>query len=337
MERGKDPWRGAVKKRPRLLAGLPLKDIICSTVAVMKGELRRNMSRQKSDGEVIPDPEHLQVARNILELGRLMNRWQDIVGPALFPHTYPARLMHGNLQVVCADSQWLQTFQFYRELVREKVAQLFPGTPVRRIYSRIGTIPAEILPPQEAPWPDWHDQPAPPLPESESVSAETGSLIDECRKKLMARRQGLEARGFGLCRQCRANMVPPGATTCSVCLHRHQQMIRHRVRELVFDLPWLGVTALMERIPESTEVMIHEAREELTTESRRRLEEGSDAFEQGDSDVSRVDFTWEIMRYLIFKTGLPPHEIDFDEPFFQGFLPEKCVKWALIDGGSGAC
>lgn len=324
-----------MNKRPKLPSGRPVKELICSTVAAMKSELRRNMLRRKPAGEVSPDADQWQSAREVLELGRVMNRWPEIVGPALHQHCYPARLWQGNLQVVCADSQWMQTFQFYRGLVREKIAELFPGTPVRRVFSRVGNIPAGILPAIEEPWPDWQAQtgiePDPNLP------SPTGMVIDECRKKLSARRQGLEARGYRLCDRCRANMVAQGTSSCSVCLFRHQQELRSQVRELLFDLPWLGREAIQERIPEASAVMIDEAREELLAESHLRLEEGSDAFEQGDAHLTQVDFSWEVLRYLILKTGFPPQEIDFEEPFFQGFLPPKCLKWALFEEEKVSC
>ncbi len=74
----------------------------------------------------------------IRTLGALVERWSDIVGPALSEPTRPIELVDGVLVIGCDDATWASQVGWMETQIIRRFHELFPETQVRKITVRIG-------------------------------------------------------------------------------------------------------------------------------------------------------------------------------------------------------
>ena len=60
-----------------------------------------------------------------LNIHRLKSKWVNIVGDNLSLHTYPSRIQGSILFINCDHQGWINTLQFYKEEIQEKIKILF--------------------------------------------------------------------------------------------------------------------------------------------------------------------------------------------------------------------
>jgi hypothetical protein len=249
---------------------------------------------------------------DILLLGRIAYAWETIAGPDLRRFVYPMRLHRGRLWVCCADSQWMQNLTYLKPQILDNIRRRFPEARITTIQGRLGTIHPLV---QETParaWPDWRLQPEIDLPEV--GSPELRQKIQTCRRKLRARLQGLAAEGYHLCRKCSSNLVPRALEICSICQQRARELDLAQTRHLLCDTPWLTFEETREQVPGLQKLEFDALRSELAGEARSRVRALGEALRQGFETSLWMTMRYEMIRAVIFETGLPPHLVDLDDP-----------------------
>lgn len=74
----------------------------------------------------------------IRTLSALLDRWSDIVGPALSEPTRPVELVDGILVIGCDDATWASQVGWMEAQIIRRFHELFPETEVRKISTRVG-------------------------------------------------------------------------------------------------------------------------------------------------------------------------------------------------------
>jgi predicted nucleic acid-binding Zn ribbon protein len=125
-------------------------------------------------------------------LGRLVQRWEDIVGPQLAGVTRPDRLRSRVLFVTVSDTIWMQQLMFYQSQLLQNIRQVFGDIPVRRLHFVLAVASPQPVQPAVAQVPE-------PLPltatEEQRMMDDTCGIADpELRESIRrAWRQGWQA------------------------------------------------------------------------------------------------------------------------------------------------
>ena len=72
---------------------------------------------------------------------RLVDLWEQAVGPQIASHTIPDNLKRGSLYVLVSSPAWLHQLQFLKEELRRKLNDLSGQEEFRRIFFVVGKIP----------------------------------------------------------------------------------------------------------------------------------------------------------------------------------------------------
>ena len=110
---------------------------------VQKETMRRRTATQKL--EMLGDI--LQKVLKKLEIPykktdrRLVDLWEQAVGPQIACHTIPENVKRGSLYVLVSSPVWLHQLQFLKEEIRRKLNELAGQEEFRRIFFVIGNIP----------------------------------------------------------------------------------------------------------------------------------------------------------------------------------------------------
>lgn len=296
---------------------VPVSSVICDALTGIK-EIARKASYQgispKSQSWV-----PFSGSREILLLGRLKVKWREIVGQDLYSHTMPMRLQRGRLFLLCSDSQWLQTLNFLKETIKEKVRKLFPDIDIKDITARLGQIKFEKVFETEAPWPDWKQEIAPPV-DCGAATPETVTLIQDCARKMKARMRGILLKGLILCPECKANTISPEKNRCSVCDFRRKTESLTRAKTILNDSPWLNAADIGSMVAGVTKLELDFIRESLLDETKSRIDLLIGGVgDQYDPDVFE-EIHREMIRAIILKTSQYPHQVSLDDPLQEQFL-----------------
>lgn len=207
--------------------------------------------------------------QEITVLGRLLYHWEEIVGPALVRNTRPRRLFQGQLLIACRDSAWLHTLTYLKPQIKERLQKLFPHHQITVVRGRIEPLAELPEGPTPVVWPTWENHADIPLP------ATTSSIplerVQICRKKLLARQEGLCEQGWHPCAQCHAVWVKGSGDICAVCRHGDQLARLRHARSLLDSVPWLTTQQLMGEILGLTDVEAELTRQDLIEEARQQM------------------------------------------------------------------
>jgi predicted nucleic acid-binding Zn ribbon protein len=75
-----------------------------------------------------------------LEMGRLWNRWDDIVGPTVAQNAKPAAIKGNLLIVYVSSTPWMQQLQFLKEDIMDKLNSDLGRPVVEDIRFKIGPV-----------------------------------------------------------------------------------------------------------------------------------------------------------------------------------------------------
>lgn len=302
---------------------LPIGVSVLDAISAIREKHRRGAGRSAKTTESYS--QSILGAKEMLFLGRIVNCWRDIVGPDVAKHTLPVRLIRGNFQIVCSDSQWMQTFHFVKESVKEKMGRMFPEAQIKNIYSRVGVIPEGVLPAEVIAWPDWEKEPVPGVSGNET-SDELAEIITRCRRKMAARKKGILSEGRFLCPQCQANITFRSGEICSVCVFHAREQELIKARTLLSDTPWLTYGELRELIETISEEEYHLLIEELMWESKQRVDFLLAEFVSAPDKKSWAELRREMIRYIVLQTGWMPFGVNLDDPAFQKVLEPRWLE-----------
>ncbi|HNV71200.1 MAG TPA: DUF721 domain-containing protein, partial [Candidatus Ozemobacteraceae bacterium] len=307
---------------------LPLQAGLVEAMNSLRDQVRRTVPTEKRD-QVQP-----MFGRDLVQFGKILGHWQELVGPDVSEHAWPVQLMHGRLALVCSDSQWLHHLRFLKNDILQNVKQRFPGIPLQEIYGKVGSIPAHAPKQPEMPWPTWEQEPEPELPEQ--VSPELRERISRCARKSEARLKGFLEHGFKVCPACRSAVIPDQSTHCGVCLFRQRDTLHRRVRVLLSDQPWYSFEQVHSEIPESSHEEYDIIRRELILEARDRITIlGQSWVETADREV-RAELEREIIRELMLASQIAPNQISLSDPSIMPLLDPEWITWlnTRFDEGS---
>lgn len=274
-------------------------------------------------------------AREMLVLGRLVNSWKDVVGLQLAHKTCPTRLIRGCLYLAVSDSQWMQTLQFLKGAIIDKLNQLFPDMKISDIIGRPGEIPAvveEML--AAADWPDWQQETARSLPTDDP---ELADMLERCQRKLDARLRGLRQRGFELCRRCEATVTDSSDGICAVCVFAAREKDRAEVRSLVKEMPWLTLEELHEfdsrlDVIELSALQLGLLEDTLAYIRELAMEQTAESNEESLQLMKK-----EMVRAVMLYTGCMPDEVDLDNLLSEQIPDPDWSSYLSLDAGELEC
>ena len=273
--------------------------------------------------------------RDIVLLGRLAYSWETIAGRDLRRFVYPIRLVRGRLVVLCADSQWMQTLTYLKPQIQANLQRLFPDARITRIQGEVGVIPAVLRESPTIVWPDWKTQPQTDLPDI--GNPELIHKIQECRQKLRARLEGLRQQGYHLCRVCGSNLVPHALDTCSICQCRAREQDLAAARRLLYETPWLTQEEVRQQVPGLQPLEFDALRSDMAGEALAQVRALGRSLQESFQGGVWLKMRYEMLRAVIFQTGLHPHLIDLDEPTGRFLLDPAWKEFLALDAGEPAC
>jgi hypothetical protein len=126
-------------------------------------------------------------------LGRLVQRWEEIMGPQLAAVTHPENVRGRVLFVTVAETVWLQQLMFYQSQILRNMRQVLGDVPIRRLHFVLAVTMRQSTAPQVAP------AVAPLLlsaAEERQIWEETHGIADPELRELVRRtwRKGWQAR-----------------------------------------------------------------------------------------------------------------------------------------------
>jgi|GEM_PF-724146 len=303
----------------------PLKNLICQTISGIRQKNLQNRTRTSTNYSSLPP--FASGSKEILFLGCLIYRWKVIVGPDLFRNTYPVRLIHGRLVILCSDSQWMHTLSFVKTQIMEKIRQMYPEMKIDAVQSKLGEIPREIYIAPPLNFPDWTKEKEIPLPEIQNN--ELAQIIQRCRKKLSSRLKGLSERGYSLCPKCGASLLPSGQNLCSQCLFQAKQSDLICARNIINEMPWISYNEVRQTTPAISNLEIDSIKSGILGESISRVSMLYSRWLESRDPSIVGEIKFEMIRSIILKTGYSPETIDLQKKdFIILFEPE----WEMILG-----
>lgn len=265
------------------------------------------------------------VASNMFNLGKLIVKWQEVVGPHLATKTYPDKLIHGRLYLIVSDSQWMQTLAFVKPQILEKLSSYFPELKIKDVMGKVGVLPSEAQQLSRAqPWPDWQQEPAPDT--SQIKDKELANNIERCYQRASARVKGLKSMGYEVCKVCKALPTRSENGVCAQCVYNAREAKRVQTMALLADMPWLTYEEAAESDHELSLLEFDLIKEQLYghTEAVIKLY-GEELLVEYDEELYE-DLVHEITRALILRTGCMPDQVDLSTISVRD-LPN--AKWML--------
>jgi hypothetical protein len=272
--------------------------------------------------------------KDMLMLGRLTSAWPEIAGLSLASKTCPARLIKGKLYLTVSDSQWLQTLTFVKPQLLSKLAARFPECKIFDIVGRPGRIPekvAELV--QSYDWPKW--QKIQDIELKAELDDETMQIIKRCRKKLLARVEGLKKKGMHLCPTCEATMT--GGGECAICRFDARQEIISRVRTLLNEMPWLDFTEIIEFESSITQFEYEAVKSDLIEFCFELIEDLSSRMMQYFAKDTFRKMKKEMVRAISLHTGCMPDQVDLDHLSKEQILVPEWPAYLAIGQEKEAC
>lgn len=253
--------------------------------------------------------------RAMLAFGRLLGRWDGLVGPALAAQVRPQSLRHGVLRLACSSNAWMQALHFQRAALLERLAHEFPEVKlheIRPVLAR-GHLTARPGTTLAAAWPDWQAAAGEDLPPG--GGGELRDLVTRARAKCRARLQGLQAAGRVPCPRCGGCLVPAAAVCCAACREQEQQRRRGALIDLLESSPWLDATAVVAALADTSAEELAAMRAELDGQWSERLHDDLLRLDEPEADETlRQALRFQICRLLMLRSQLPPDRLDLADP-----------------------
>lgn len=304
-----------------------LKTSVGSCVALIREKQRKAQGSTGPSGEA--------TSRDVVLLGRLAYAWEAVAGKDLRRFVYPVRLERGRLTVICADSQWFQTLTYLKPEIQANIRRLFPDLRVQSIVGRLGAIPAAVQREPVETWSDWRQEPEAPLPDIGNPTL--SQQIQTCRKKLLARVKELKRRGHRLCGTCGSNLVPEGVRTCSVCSFRARQLDLAKTRALLYETPWITYDEVREQVTGLQRLEFDAIRSDLLGEALQCVQALGDSLTDRFDGRDYLRMRYEMIRAVIFQSGLAPNLIDLEDPTGKFLLAPSWKAFLALDPEEPPC
>ncbi len=285
----------------------------------LRDQMRRHAAPEKRD-QVQP-----MFGRDLVQFGKILGHWQELVGPDVSEHAWPIQLIHGKLALVCSDSQWLHHLRFLKNDILQNVKQKFPGIPLQEIYGKVGPLPPHPQKKTEEPWPTWEQEPEPELPAD--VPADWRATIARCVRKSEARVKGLLGHGFKKCPVCQISIISSDSQQCGVCIYREREAVQRRIRVTLSDQPWFSFEQVAAEVAEAVHDEYDIIRRELIMETRARIALlGPSWVETGDREV-KAELEREIIREIMLASQITPDRISLSDPSILPLLDPEWITW----------
>ena len=68
-----------------------------------------------------------------LQLGKLMARWETIVGQAIAQHAQPVRMQRTTLVLTVTNHAWMQELGFLKQDILKKISAAFPRLVIKEL------------------------------------------------------------------------------------------------------------------------------------------------------------------------------------------------------------
>ena len=81
-----------------------------------------------------------QELNSVFTCYRIIEIWQDAVGPRIARHSQPKRLQNNTLWVEVDSSVWMQQLHFMEEKIKEKLNQMMGSSMIEKIRFKLGEI-----------------------------------------------------------------------------------------------------------------------------------------------------------------------------------------------------
>lgn len=86
----------------------------------------------------------------VLSQENLQQAWQEALrttpsGELLAKHSFPGRLRRGTLEVMVANSTFVQELTFEKTTLLARLRELSPGQNIRNLRFRVGEVPQQTL------------------------------------------------------------------------------------------------------------------------------------------------------------------------------------------------
>jgi hypothetical protein len=267
---------------------------------------------------------------DVVRLGRLLHRWEELTGQPLVEHVAPSRIRGETLEVCCSSSQWMHFMLFARVALIERLQREMPELRISRIDLKLEKFTPVPRPPGRPRWPDWREI----LSEGAALDLPEGpyrELILRARAKTLARLDGLAAEGLIPCPQCQSSLVQAAGGICAVCLHRKQIERRASLRQALTSQPWATDTELQTLVPDGSAPERQGVREEMLDECRERIEDLVRGHDESPSGEMAADLHLELGRYLMLVGQVPPDRLDLANPRQLEQLPGQWQRLIAID------
>lgn len=230
-------------------------------------------------------------------LARILFSWENIVGLETAKNIYPFRVINNKLKLICKDSQWLQILVYIKPQILENIKnKIKGGKRITEIVGTIGEVPRQMSN-KEVEFPSWQDQQISNIPELENK--DLLNKIVTCRKKLQARLIGLLNNGYVLCSKCESNLVYLGNNfrssvignefsgyfhinkdssrgssaelICSICINENRRDVRLKLKDIIYDFPWLNYELIAKRYNYITQEDYEEVKQKILEDLRNKI------------------------------------------------------------------
>ena len=289
--------------------------------------LKRRSNRFTSDSQ-----KFIPGALEIVNLGKLLHNWKEIVGIELYDKVWPDRCFRKNITVVVRDHQWLATFSFFKHLVLKKINEVLPALGTKKIIAKVGKIPDAIhfkFDNTPKNWPDWQNESDLKI---SNVSPELSEIMSRCRKKLNARLKGLISSGYFICSNCNSNIVTFDGDVCAVCQFRDHQHELYKLRIHLSDEPWILYDEIKSEHANLNVEEFESVKLLLLQDTLIYIEQLGGLLTDFYDEKINAEMRSEMVRALVLTTGKMPHKIHLNKLPEEDYLFDTWCKYlALYD------
>lgn len=286
---------------------IPIKNMLVNAISVLKRRSSRHSNSYQRQ-KFVPG------ANEIVNLGKLFYRWEEIVGAELYSKVWPERCFRKSITLVVKDHQWLNTLTFFKQLIIKKISDFFPELKVKKIIAKVGKMPDtskfNIKQPTKD-WPDWNNESDMHFPSE--ISEELSELMARCRKKLNARVKGLKESGYFICNKCSSNIVYKEGDVCAVCQFKDRLKQLYKIRNILTEEPWIHYSELRLDFHDLSVAEFESIKLLLLQDTMSYIEQmGNLLIDSYNKDLD-AEMRSEMVRAVVLITGETPDKIDLNE------------------------
>ena len=289
------------------------------------------LKRRSSNSNSFQTDKFLPGAQEIVNLGKLFYRWEEIVGAELYNKVWPERCFRKTITLVVKDHQWLNTLTFFKKLILKNLSGIFPELDVKKIIAKVGKMPDtskfNIKQPTND-WPDWNCESD--MVFSNELSQELLEVMARCRKKLNARVKGLKQSGYFICNKCSSNIVYKDGDVCAICQFKDRQKELYKLRNILTDEPWTHFPDIKSDFINLSITEFESVKLLLLQDTMSYVDQLGDILTDTYSSDIDSEMRSEMVRGVVLITGETPDKIDLNEMNDNLYLSDKWKDYLSI-------